>query len=325
METGNAFRRDVQLLDGTIDADVKVTRRRSFVYVNFRVQTDGEQEEFYLRPHKSNLPDATQYSPVYQGQSAWQLYHGPRGTTLIEIEPDKWQRLRIVLSGQKAAFFLGDTIKPFMVIPHLARDPKSGYISLAAFLPPGTPGSGAIAWFSNVAVRSGVIAYGFNDLPAMPSPPKGVISSWEAGESFVAPDSAISVINSAWLAKTKLVPTEPEGFVELHRHVTLPKDARNWGVVARTRVTAQQAAIKRLDLGFSDRVTVFLNGRPIFYRDDSYDYAGRRDGLIIPAQATVYLPLQAGSNDVSIVVTDRFGGWAIMGSFPDMTGLTLGR
>src|SRR5574341_1050999 len=71
--TGAALRRDVSLLDGTIDLDVKVTRRRSFVYLLFRVLGEGEHEEVYLRPHKSGLGDALQYAPVWQGQSAWQL------------------------------------------------------------------------------------------------------------------------------------------------------------------------------------------------------------------------------------------------------------
>src|SRR5688500_13157529 len=70
VETGFAHRRDIKLQDGTIDFDVQLTRRRSFVYVYFRVQSDGEREEFYLRPHKSALPDAVQYAPVWQGRSA---------------------------------------------------------------------------------------------------------------------------------------------------------------------------------------------------------------------------------------------------------------
>ena len=316
LTTGGAYRRDVSLLDGTIDADVKVTRRRSFVYLNFRMQTDEEHEEFYLRPHKSLLPDAVQYSPVYQGQSGWQLYHGVRGAVPVEIEPDKWQRLRIVLSGQRAAFFLGDTIKPFMVIPHLAREPKAGYIGLSGFLPGGTPGSGAIAYFSNVSVRPGIPAHAFDSVPPSPSEPAGVIRSWEVGEAFAASDTALSVIDPKWTASMKRVPTEPEGFVNLHRYVAVPPGVRQWGVVAKTTLESARGETRRLDLGFSDRITVFLNGRPVFNRDDSYDYLGRRDGLITPNQASVYLPLVAGRNEISVIVVDRFGGWAIMGSFP---------
>src|SRR3954468_5946824 len=47
METGAAERSDVKLEDGTLDLDVMTSRRRSFVYVAFRAQNDGEYEEFY--------------------------------------------------------------------------------------------------------------------------------------------------------------------------------------------------------------------------------------------------------------------------------------
>jgi hypothetical protein len=322
MVTGTAERPDLQLEDGTIDVDVMVSRQRSFVYVHFRAQGDGEYEEFYLRPHKSTLPDAVQYAPVYQGRSAWQLYHGARGTAAPAIEPDTWHRLRIVLSGPRAAFFLGDTVKPFLVLPHLARDPRPGYITLRSFVPPGTAGSGSTR-FSNLSVRPGVVAYDFAKLPALPAPPEGIVSTWEVGEPFAAPDTALSAISAEWTKRFTRVPMEPEGFVQLHRHLKMPTVQRYVGTVARFRVIAQAAGVRRLDLGFSDRVTAFLNGEPIFHRDDSYDFENRRDGLISLDQAAVYLPLRAGINDVSLIVTDRFGGWAVMGRFPDMRGLRV--
>jgi hypothetical protein len=95
VQTGYAHRRDVKMLDGTIDVDVQVTRRRSFVYINFRIVAEGEHEEFYLRPHKSQLPDAVQYAPSWQGASAWQLYHGPGGTAAIGFEPGEWTHVRV--------------------------------------------------------------------------------------------------------------------------------------------------------------------------------------------------------------------------------------
>ena len=48
-----------------------------------------------------------------------------------------------------------------------------------------------------------------------------------------------------------------------------------------------------------------------------------RDGVISFEQATVYLPLRAGRNIITVVVTDHFGGWGLMGRFPDMRGLTI--
>jgi hypothetical protein len=323
LETGEASRPDIVFRDGTIDVDVMVSARRSFVYLAFRQQESGDREEFYLRPHKSTLPDAVQYAPVFQGQSAWQLYHGPNGTASPAIEAGVWQHLRIVLAGRRAAFFLGDTTTPILVLPHLARDPVPGFISLAGFVPAGTRAGAPAARFSNLRVQPGVVAYAFDSGRVAPLLP-GTIQRWEVGEAFAAPDSAVSTLVPQWLSRLTVVAIEPQGFVELHRHVPMPKVQRYVGAVARVRVLAREAGARRLDLGFSDRVTVFLNGQPIFHRDDSYDYAGRRDGIISLDQATVYLPLRAGANDVSVLVTDRFGGWGIMGRFPDMRGLTLG-
>jgi hypothetical protein len=316
---GDAIFKGMRLKDGTIDVDIKTTTLRSFVYVMFRIQSDGELEDFYLRPHKSGLTDAAQYAPVYQGQSAWQLYYGERGTAAPEITPNVWTPLRIVLSGRRAAFFLGDTLKPFMVINRLAREPADGFVALRSFVPPPLKAWGA--QFSNLRIRPGVIAYDFPSPPADPPAITGLIQKWMVGKAFAAPDSAISILNPAWLAEMKSVELEPEGFVELHRHLSIPTNARYWGTVARTTINAAHSMTKRLDLGFSDRITVFLNGKPIFYRDDSYDYDMRRDGLLSLKQASVYLPLNAGANDLSIVVTDRFGGWAIMGAIPDSSGL----
>ena len=323
IDNGAAERRDVRLEDGTLDVDIMTSRRRSFVYFNFRVQNPGEYEDFYLRPHKSGLPDAAQYAPVFQGQSAWQLYYGVRGTAAPDIVPNVWQHLRIVLSGRRAAFFLGDTVKPFMVVPRLARDPQPGYVVLNAFVPAGTPGSGVTVRYSNLNVRPGVIAYDFANAPAEPALPPGVIEKWDVGPAFAAPDTALSVIAPEWVSSFRTLSIEPDGFVELNRQVPMPKFTRYVGAVARVRVIAERAGTRRLDLGFSDRATVFLNGTPIFFGDDSYDFTVRRDGLISFEQASLFLPLRAGSNEISVIVTDRFGGWGIMGRFPDMTGLRL--
>jgi hypothetical protein len=205
----------------------------------------------------------------------------------------------------------------------LARAPQPGAIALRSFVPAGTPPGPVAARFANLAVRPGVIAYDFAKAPAMPSLPSGVIEKWQVGRAFAAPDSAISILSPEWTRGMATAPIEPDGFVELHRHVQMTSVQRYVGTVARFSVTAQKAGVRRFDLGFSDRATVFLNGKPVFFADASYDFENRRDGLISFDQSAVYLPLRAGENEVAVVVTDRFGGWAVMGRFRDMTGLTI--
>ena len=49
----------------------------------------------------------------------------------------------------------------------------------------------------------------------------------------------------------------------------------------------------------------------------------RQEGLIHLDQASVYLPLKEGENDVQLVVSEVFGGWGLMAQFDDPTGLVI--
>jgi hypothetical protein len=292
----------------------------------FRMANDGEHEEFYLRPHKSGLPDAIQYAPVYQGHSAWQLRHGPGATAAVEFEPGAWTRVKVVLQGSRAALFVGDGPRPALVVPRLAREPRPGYLALRAFVPPGSAGSGPAARFRNVRVRAGEAPFDFAAVAAPPDPAaSGVVRAWSVSRAFAPAREAASALPAPEaLGDFTRLETEPGGLLELHRHVSLPKGSRSAAAVARVRVRAAAAGVRAFDLGFSDRVTVFLNGRALFSGDASYSFDNpRREGLIEPGQARVYLPLSAGENELALLVADSFGGWGIMGRFEDAAGIDL--
>jgi hypothetical protein len=329
VETGFAHRRDVQLLDGTIDFDVQLTNRRSFVYVYFRA-ADGEREEFYLRPHKSNLPDAVQYAPVWQGRSSWQLYHGPGGTAAVGFVPGEWTHVRVVMKGRRAAIFVRDMTTPALLVPRLAREPKAGYISVGGFLPANVLGEGPIARFSNLVIRPDVTfdlerAAAAASLAAAPASPATVISAWSVSSAFTPKDEAPRALPGAEVTGTfTTLQAEPGGLLELHRHVKIPEKSREWAAVARVKVRAAQAGTYALDLGFSDVATVFVNGAPVFRGDATYSFdRPRREGLIGYDQATIYLPLKAGDNDLAVLVSDVFGGWGIMARMVSAAGLTV--
>jgi hypothetical protein len=333
VETGTGRRRDVRFEDGTIDFDVQLTSRRSFVYVEFRAVGDGECEEVYLRPHKSSLPDAVQYAPVWQGRSSWQLYHGPGGTAAISFEPGAWTHVRVIFEGRRAALFVKNMEKPALIVPHLARDPKPGYIGLRGFLPADVPGAGPIARFANLVVRPGPVAFDFKAAlataaaPAREAPAESVtlVRSWAVSQSFVPENADVFALPAAAVTgEFRKIDAEPGGLLELHRHVPVPKNSRVTAGVARVRIHAAAAGTYAFDLGFSDIATVFLNGRPIFRGDASYSFdRPRREGLIGYDQARLYLPLASGNNDLSILVSDVFGGWGIMGRFLGAQGLTI--
>ena len=330
-ETGFGHRRDVTLMDGTIDFDVQLTERRSFVYVYFRVVADAEHEEFYLRPHKSQLPDAVQYAPVWQGRSAWQLHHGPGATAAVGFDDGQWTHVRLVMQGRRAALFVKDMTKPALLVPRLAREPQAGSIALGGFLPANVPGAGPIARFSNVVVRpdvtfdfaKAIAAEGAAASSAASAEPFTVIRAWSVSSAFVPTETTRP--SAAELTGTfKTIDAEPNGLLELHRHVKVPEERRVSAAVARVNVRASEAGSYAFDFGFSDIATVFVNGTPVFRGDATYSFdRPRREGLIGYDQARLYLPLRAGDNDVAVLVSDTFGGWGIMGRFVSSPKLQL--
>ncbi|HEY6549148.1 MAG TPA: hypothetical protein VI589_14625 [Vicinamibacteria bacterium] len=317
--TGWAYRRDVQLRDGTVELDLKVTARRSFVYVTFRMEDEQEYEELYLRPHKSALPDAVQYAPVRQGKSAWQLHHGPGGTAAVPIEHGKWTHLRLVLRDRTAALYLGSEAKPAFVA-RLDREPRAGYLALRAFAADGA--KGPVAWFSSVRTRPEAEALDADLVPPAPVDLPGVVKAWAVSEAL-APLAEPSLVPPPARAY-RTVPAEPGGLVSLLRHVKVPPEAKTWTTSARLQVRAEAAGPRQMDLGWSDTATVYLNGRPLFHADARYSFdRPRQEGLVHLGQASVFLPLQTGDNELVVVVSDVFGGWAVMGRFPDDRGLRV--
>jgi len=333
LDTGQANRRDLRFTDGTIDLDVQLTDRRSFVYVDFRVVETGEREEFYLRPHKSNLPDAVQYAPVWQGRSAWQLYHGPGGTAAAGFTPGKWTHVRVAVRGRQAAIFVDDMTTPALFVPRLARAPEAGHIALRGFLPANVPGAGPIARFANVTISRDV-SFDFAAAAAkaaVAAPPSAegaaTIRAWSVSRAFVPEAGSTPVLPGPDVAGpfTRLE-ADPDGLLALHRHVKVPANTPNVAAVARVTVRAASAGRYAFDLGFSDIATVFVNGQPQFTGDASYSFdRPRREGLIGYDQARLYLPLDAGDNEIAVAVSDSFGGWGLMGRFVSAAGLTIAR
>ena len=147
---------------------------------------DRDHEEIYLRPHKSNLPDALQYSAVFRGNSGWQLYHGDGGTAVVDLPQGEWIHVRVVVQGEKAAVFVGDTEAPALVIPRLARGTSGGFVGLRSFLPRGTDATHG-AHFANLEVRPGKVDFDFSTVTETPPAP-GTITTWEISDAVAAPE-----------------------------------------------------------------------------------------------------------------------------------------
>lgn len=322
--SGRATYRDLEFQDGTIEFDLQVTEHRSFAYLYFRIESDGQREEYYFRPHKSGLPDAIQYTPVYDGWSQWQLYHDAGSTAAATFAPGEWIPIKVVVQGGRAAVFVGASGEP-QIVSSLARSPVPGYLALRAFRPLGAPPDTYMANFANVVVRPEVVEYDF-PAPETASEESERIPAWQISKAFAPEERPVLELPEEVLADAewRWATSRKDGLVELELHAERPEGVRRASVMARARLVAETAGSRRVDLGYSDEVSVFLNGRLLAIDDESYSFNfPRRQGLWSADQLSLMLPLEEGANELTLVVTDRFGGWAVSGRLEPSSGVRV--
>jgi len=99
LDDGNAWLDDANFQDGVIEFDMAASGQPGFHGLAFRAADHDNYEEVYLRAHLSDKPDATQYTPVFNGLWGWQIYAGPRFTQQVTIVPDRWIHVQVVVHG----------------------------------------------------------------------------------------------------------------------------------------------------------------------------------------------------------------------------------
>jgi len=164
------------------------------------------------------------------------------------------------------------------------------------------------------------VPYDFSKSTMHENPPaKGVVQAWELSETFVPEKGPVRALPETVVrGKWQRVEAEPSGLVVVERFVRLPKDVERPAVLARLVVDSPADAVRRFDFGFSDEVTVFLNGQPLFSGDAHYSHDNpRQEGLIGFWQGTLYLPLKKGRNELVLSLAEVFGGWGVMGRFEE--------
>ena len=288
----------VELLDGTIEADVAIGPERSFHGVFWRGRDDENYESFFVRPHQVGNPDSIQYTPVFNGLSSWQLYHGPGFWNAIDFPIDEWFTIRVVFAGGRAEVFVAD--RPALVIPELKAEARPGTVGLLV----GGDTLHVAAFRYGPEARLG---------PATARPVRttpGVVPRWRVSDPFPE-DEVPATLDDAALARMTWTPldAEPLGLADLSR-VNGIADGKDT-VFARARLESPHAQSVALELGFRDRAVVFLHGRRVYRGDDSYRTRDYRFLGSIGFYDTVYLPLEQGSNDLVVAVSESFGGWGV--------------
>lgn len=319
---GKALLDGVTFGDGLIEFDMYLSGERAFAYLYFRGQSQQNFEEIYFRSHKSAAPDALQYSPVFQSRSAWQLYHGEFGTAAATLPAKQWIPVKLELKGPGMRVWVGESTQPTMVINQLGGSHEGGHLAFRGFVP-GTSAAPYAAYFSNLRItpaeKSQILSGTKQALPL------GQLTKWRVSPAF---DSVRGPIfdwpedlpeENQW--QTPIM--QQNGAFEFLRSRPIPNGSRHWSVVAQTTLKSQRAQICALHLGFSDELSLSLNGQPLSYHDESYRFdKPRRQGLMHPEQVVIYLALKKGDNLLQATVSDGFGGWGLIARLEECDGVS---
>src|SRR6266568_4320461 len=327
LQGGDALLKDFKMTDGVIDLDMAGSGARGFYGIDFRTQPNGDGEEVYLRPHKTGLDDAQQYTPIFSGSTAWQIYNGPGFTAAVDIPKDVWFHVRLVITGAQAKLYVSNMDVPSLVVNDMKSGVRRGGIKL---------GEGP-HYISNFEVRETPPAPWERREPAMPA---ATISKWALSPSMDGLERDLEhPLSKSETEKMKWqeVIAEPPGFVVISRYRKAPELTPTWFadfskrlepqkgmqvVYARTSIFSDRDQVKKLSIGYSDDVSVFLNDK-ILYRGRSAQRF--RDpgflGIVNPENDAVYLPLKKGRNELMLAVSELTGGWGFICRFDDMDGV----
>ncbi len=183
--SGTATLQGWKMQDGSVSFVLKAPRARGFIGLRIREQPDGSYEDFYLRPHKHNAPDALQYTPSFSGADTnWQLFHGPTGTASAPTQDtEEGIAVEIVFEGRAAASFIGDALEPVLRIPRLALEPRTGGLTFWSNVLQPTEHELPIV-IEHIQVR----ASSSRSIPAVDAPVarEGAVMAWGLGDAFAS-------------------------------------------------------------------------------------------------------------------------------------------
>src|SRR5262245_31005705 len=324
---GAAGVKDFRMRDGVIDVDVATPAKRGFFGIQFRVSDDNNNAEWvYLRPHRSGYPDAMQYTPVLNTGLNWQIYNGPGFTGAVEIPKDEWFHLRLEVAGAQAKFFVKDMEHPALVIDDLKSGVQKGSVALAVLT--------GDTYFSNFEVR---------ETPPAPwarhegSMPPNTLTKWSISPAYDALARNLEQplsSSDAGSIKWEEVEAEAPGFVVLYRYREAPHPRVTFQsdfstrlkpqpgtkvVYARTTINSDRDQVKKLEIGYSDDISVFLNDKILWRGRSAQAFRDPRFlGIVNPENDAVYLSLKKGSNELFLAISELGGGWGFICRLEDV-------
>lgn len=297
--------------DGTIEFDLAPMANGHFTGITFRRQSFANHENIYVRFHRSGDFMAMQYAPRVNGSSTWQLYQ--EFAVATEWPREKWTPIRIDVKGSRMEVFAGSSTTPVLVVPRLRNGTTTGEIGFWARVND-RPQEWAAA-ISNFRITPAPAAA----LTTAANPPVQFVWNWQVSEPIPAADKVLTLpeFGGKWNAAR----AEESGLINVNRLYPVQKQRS----VILAKHTFQSDGARRVlaGIGYSDDVTVFVNGEPVYVGMNGWDSrTPQLNSFVDTRWESVFLPMRAGANEVVLAVADdqRFG-WGFAMRITDATGL----
>jgi len=309
---GYAELKNTNFSSGTIEFDAKFVGSR-ITGITFR-QHDDAADALYFRPSADCAvsEECIQYMPTAHHLFEWDLYG--QYQTHAPINPAGWNHIKLVLSGARMQVFINGARSPTLAVDTLVGGFADGTIRLHG------PAS-----YAHLSIAPNVV----DGLPAVASsdPAKNdlrYVRHWLASTPFVMPSrmdamlqentgidpkySSMPKATASW----KPIAPDPGGLINLTRWYG---DAQTGQAIAgmwlKTTINADHDQIKRVDIGWTREVWIFVNGKLAFQSKNLYGVKGASkepDGRLSLTNGSFDLPLHKGANQVAVAIDDNFGG-----------------
>jgi hypothetical protein len=318
LNSGNAVLKGITFSDGTIEFDVN-TIGRGAPGIAFRQQDEGNFELLYLRPD-ANCPAfqaCIQYAPQTHGVLLWDLF--PQYQMRAPLRENGWNHIKMVVSGRRMNVFVNDAATPTLEVGRLEGDTMKGGLRLQG---PGT--------FANLVITPDAVG-GLSPEPAkdpLDGDP-GLIRNWRLSTFSALPNAKDPIYNEmpGSSQEWKTISTERNGLVNLSRVYGLPlRDPNRALAWLKTTITSDRKQTKKVDIGWTRELWVFLNGKLVYADKNLFDQEGARktpDGRCSLENSGFTLPLEAGDNEVAVAIANNFFGWGMMLRLADAEGVHL--
>ncbi len=313
LPNGFALAKGVTLKNGTLEADVAAYKGGNFFGLAFHAATPPDQYEVvFFRPNDPTY--AVQYAPSFFQMNAWQFYSTGDYIASLRFPQDRWVHLRIVIKGLVASVYVDTATTPTIEVHDLPLGSVAGSIGFWA-----RAGGGYI---SNIQYRPDTTSY--SSTPETSFLPGAITQGWSISDAALVSERDPATYPDVHALHWQPVHAEREGIVLIGRYRRdpnvegpqplpdrpVPESPGMQVVFARTTLTSDRDVVRKMWIGYSDDVVVYLNGRPLYAGRNTMQFRELGGSAYVNSYAdAVYLPLKKGKNELMLAVSEATAGW----------------